>query len=155
MLSGSIAMSQYAVTRFTRDIDIVINLKQENVPKILEIFSGQFYLNEETVKKETAKRGMFNVIDNRSGFKVDFILLKDDPFSKCEFERKTYKKINGFSAWLITLEDLVISKIIWIQQYQSEMQIKDIQALLRNPSADKNYITEWCKKLDLQTFNLV
>jgi len=50
---------------------------------------------------------------------------------------------------------LIIAKIIWIQQYQSERQIFDIENLLLNPEKDMDYIKNWCIKLNLQTFNLL
>ena len=57
--------------------------------------------------------------------------------------------------WVISLEDLIIAKIIWIQDYQSEKQILDIENLLLNPDKDMNYIKEWCNNMNLRTLNLL
>ena len=57
--------------------------------------------------------------------------------------------------WVISLEDLIIAKIIWIQDYQSEKQILDIEKLLLNPDKDMNYIKEWCNNLNFRTLNLL
>lgn len=155
MLSGSIAMSIYAVPRFTRDVDIVINLKKEEAEKFISIFSDKFYLNQKTVIEETVKKGMFNVIDQTSGYKIDFIVKKNNEFRDEEFKRRRYEKIFDFHAWIVSPEDLILSKLIWIQKSQSDTQINDIRSLLRNTSIDKNYILAWCKKLKIFTFNLI
>ncbi|MEA3451675.1 MAG: hypothetical protein U9Q83_07195 [Bacteroidota bacterium] len=57
--------------------------------------------------------------------------------------------------WVISLDDLIIAKIIWIQDYQSEKQIMDIEKLLISPDINMDYIKKWCKKMNLQTFNLL
>ena len=155
MLSGSVAMTIYAVPRFTRDIDIIVNLKKEDIEKFISIFSERFYLNKKTIEQEVAKKGMFNIIDNESCYKIDFIVKKENEFRDEEFRRKKYEKVFDFNAWMVSAEDLVISKLIWIQISQTEMQISDIRALLRNSSMDRKYILEWTKKLQLSTFNLI
>lgn len=56
---------------------------------------------------------------------------------------------------MVPPEDLVISKMAWIQQLQSEKQMNDIRDLLQLPGIDMNYINKWCSELSLQTFNLL
>ncbi len=155
MLSGSMAMNNYAIPRMTLDIDIVIKLQEENLTDFFSIFGDNFYLNKETVKKETLNYGMFNAIDYETGFKIDFIVQKNTEYRKTEFERRTKLQIADFDVWIVSPEDLVISKIAWIQQIESDKQKTDIQNLLAYPLIDKNYIGKWCEKLNLNTFNLL
>lgn len=155
MLSGSIALNNYCVPRMTVDIDIVIELYEEKLYDFLSIFDENFYYNSETVKSETKKRGMFNIIDHETGFKIDFILRKGSEYRKHEFMRRKRTKIEDIEVWMVTPEDLVISKIDWIQHYQSEKQITDIKNLMAISGIDKNYIAEWSQKLSLNTFNLI
>lgn len=155
MLSGSIAMTIYATPRFTRDIDIVINLKKEDVNSFISIFTDTFYINNNTVLEEIEKKGMFNVIDQNSGYKIDFIIKKETDFRNEEFRRKVYKPIFNFNAWIVSPEDLFISKIIWIQSSPSDMQMSDLRALINHKAIDKKYISDWCTKLKLLTYNLI
>ncbi|GAH99841.1 unnamed protein product, partial [marine sediment metagenome] len=94
-------------------------------------------------------------IDNNSGYKVDFIIRKDSEYRKLEFNRKKRTSVLGFDTWIVSVEDLIISKLDWIQQFQSDKQIDDIKNLLEHPKCDKAYIQTWCKKLNLKTFNLI
>lgn len=88
MLSGSIAMNSYTVPRMTLDIDIVIELKEENLDAFLSLFDDTFYINHDTVRHEVTRQGMFNVIDHRTGFKVDFIVRKNSRYRLHEFGRR-------------------------------------------------------------------
>ncbi len=155
MLSGSIALNNYAIPRMTMDIDIVISLHEENLQDFLSIFDEKYYINKDVVKTETKRLGMFNVIDHETGFKIDFILRKNSEYRKHEFSRREKIKIVDFDVWIVSSEDLVISKIEWIQQLQSDKQTSDISNLLALPEINKIYIKKWCEKLKLNTFNLI
>ena len=52
-------------------------------------------------------------------------------------------------------EDLIISKLQWIQILQSERQMNDIRNLLQLKDIDMQYIKNWISKLNLTTFNIV
>lgn len=155
MLSGSIAMNSYTVPRMTLDIDIVIELKEENLDAFLSLFDDTFYINHDTVRHEVTRQGMFNVIDHRTGFKVDFIVRKNSRYRLHEFGRRQKIRLEDMDIWMVSPEDLVVSKIIWIQQLKSDKQIEDIENLLAMPLLDINYIRYWCEELKLETYNLI
>jgi len=155
MVSGSMAMTLYTIPRMTRDIDIIIELHKEDIDKFYDIFAGHAYIDKLTIEEEVKRRGMFNVIDHRTGYKIDFMLKKINEYRSVEFERRQFTTDFGFPMWVVSLEDLILSKLIWIQEYQSERQMEDIKNLLRNDTADMAYIRDWCQKLGLNTFNLL
>ncbi len=155
MLSGSVAMNVYTVPRMTRDIDIVISLRFEDIDKFAKIFEEGFYIYKEGIEEEIRRRGMFNVIDFKSGQKIDFIVRKNTAFHLNEFERRRRISTFGFDVWIVSIEDLIIAKIIWIQELQSDRQMGDIQNLFDNTTVDKEYVINWCKELSLNTFNLI
>jgi hypothetical protein len=155
MLSGSVAMSAYTVPRFTRDFDFVVHLKKENVPLLIEEFSEGYYCDEDAVKDAIASKTMFNIIDHKSGYKADFIILKDDSYSHVEFERRKKELVNNISLYLVSLEDLLISKLLWIQEFQGNLQAEDIKTLAALPEIDWIYIRHWIDILKLNTFNLL
>ncbi len=155
MLSGSIALNYYAVPRMTMDIDIVIELDENNLFDFFSIFDESYYINKDTVKEEIKRSGMFNVIDHSTGFKVDFIVRKKTLYRNLEFTRRKNIQIGDLHVWIVTPEDLIISKMVWIQQLQSDKQMEDIRNLLAIPGIDRNYIRNWCKKLNLNTYDLL
>jgi len=154
MISGSMAMFVYTVARTTRDIDIVIELSEESLDSFYEIFKDQFYLHKPSVEEEVQRKGMFNAIDNRSGLKIDFVIRKNLPFRKEEFHRRKRHKLFGHEAWVVSAEDLILSKLIWIQDIQSDRQKEDIKSLLEQP-VDYRYIKKWVDDLKINTFGLL
>jgi hypothetical protein len=50
---------------------------------------------------------------------------------------------------------LLISKVIWIQDYQSAQQAEDIKNLTAIENMDWPYIKKWISKLNLKTFDLL
>jgi len=154
MLSGSMAMNFYSVSRATRDIDIVINLKENEIDRFIN-YLDNFYFNKETIINETQREGMFNIIDLNSGFKIDLILLKKTEYFLKAFNRKKISKQLGSEIYIISIEDLIIAKLLWIQQLQSERQKEDIKMLLKNEETDIKYIKEQTEKLKINVFNLI
>lgn len=98
---------------------------------------------------------MFNIIDHASGFKADFIILKDDEYREIEFNRRVKVDFWGMPVYLVSTEDLLLSKLIWIQDIQSAIQMDDIRNLAVPTNVDWNYINRWMTKLNLNTFSLL
>ena len=155
MLSGSVAMSLYTQPRFTRDYNFVAHLKDTDVKKFIRSFSDGYYFNEESMRDAMNAKSMFNIIDHKSGYKADFVILKNESFRQTEFERRRELKFLNMPISVVAPEDLLISKIIWIQELQSGVQMEDIKLLSKVEELDWKYINNWVEKLNLKTFNLL
>jgi hypothetical protein len=153
MLSGSVAMGFYAAVRTTFDIDIVIELYQKDVPVFVNTFLG-FYVFEEGIHEEIKRRGMFNIIDNNTGVKIDFILRKNSEYDKIAFSRRRQMDDFYTDIYVISPEDLIIAKLKWIQEMYSDRQISDIKQLLSSTNLEIDYMMNWITELKLKTFNL-
>jgi hypothetical protein len=94
---------------------------------------------------------MFNIIHFESSYKIDFIISSTQAFEIHKFQRRQPIDYLGMKIWVITLEDLIISKLNWIQQLESELKKRNIESLLQNPNADMDYVIKWCKELNLRT----
>lgn len=88
MLSGSVAMSLYTQPRFTRDYDFVVNLGDQHINELLKNFNDGYCINDESVKDAIKRKTMFNIVDHKSGYKADFVILNDDPFRQTELLRQ-------------------------------------------------------------------
>ena len=155
MLSGSVAMGVYIVPRATRDFDFVVYLQPKDVDSFVFNFQEGYYCNAESVKDAVKRHSLFNIIDYSSGYKADFVILKNEDFRQLEFKRRVKMEYFDKIIYLVSVEDLLLSKLIWIQELQSGVQMEDIKNLSQLETLDWNYINEWIKKLKLQTFNLI
>jgi hypothetical protein len=156
MLSGSIALGIYTIPRMTRDIDFVIHLEAKNLDLFVDSFKEGFYCDRDGIKDAmVGPVKMFNIIDHESGYKADFVVLKDDPFRLEEFRRRLRVDYFEKTIYVVSPEDLLISKLIWIQDFQSAVQIEDIKSLVVVDNMDWEYISKWVKQLKLRTFDLI
>ncbi len=154
MVSGSVALNIYGIPRMTRDIDIVIELSKDRIDEFANLFPNS-YFDKKVIRDEIKRQGMFNIIDHSTGFKIDFMIRKETEYFNFAFQRRKRIKELDTELWVIDIDDLIIAKIIWIQQSQSEKQMLDIENLLLNPEKNIDYIKSWCNKLNLQTFKLL
>ena len=150
MLTGSMAMSHYAIPRFTRDIDFIVQLKTEDADKIHALFSGHYYLSRPAVSSAISRESMFNLIHFQYSIKVDFVVLKSSEFRQLEFSRKQRAKMNGFTVWIVSKEDLILSKLLWAKDSHSEMQLRDVKNLIAT-GYDEEYLNQWTQSLNLQS----
>lgn len=139
MVTGSMAMSFYAQPRMTRDIDLVVALNPEDAQKIIELFVNDYYLEPASVKRAISRRSIFNLIHDKTSSKVDFIVLKSEPFRQEEFSRRRALTVAGFETWIVSREDLILSKLYWAKDSRSEMQLKDVRNLL-SENCDAEYL---------------
>ena len=150
MVTGSFAMSAYGKPRFTRDIDIVLEIKPETVDKFCALFEKDYYISKNSVERAVNNRSMFNLIHLEKAVKIDCIVCKNTEFEKLKFQRRREAKIGELAFWTITKEDLILSKLVWASKSFSETQIRDIANLTMN-EYDAEYVQVWVKKLDLET----
>ncbi|MCY7349315.1 MAG: hypothetical protein LH606_01430 [Cytophagaceae bacterium] len=95
---------------------------------------------------------MFNLIDQETFYKIDFIVRKNTLYETVKFNRRQKIALGEQLVWVISPEDLVLSKLQWVQQLQSERQLDDIAKLLKASALDLGYLQEWTQKLNLNTF---
>ncbi len=148
MLTGSLAMMQYKVYRMTADIDIVIELKNEHANQIVSAFEPDYYVPHGRVRDAISQKFMFNVIHLDTAFKIDLVLKKKSEYQQNAFERRRKLDFYGKEIYIITLEDLIISKLNWAKDSLSEKQLTDVENLLQN-EYDTDYVKDWTNKLGI------
>ena len=79
---------------------------------------------------------MFNAVDPESGWKVDFIMRKDRPFSHSEFDARMTIIFSGLELTVARAEDVIVAKLEWSQLGDSERQLRDVAEILAVQGAD-------------------
>jgi hypothetical protein len=130
MLTGSMAMNYYAQPRMTRDIDLVVKLASEQTDLLIGMFETEYYVERPTVARAIAQRSMFNLIHNETIIKLDCIVLKSDRYRQQEFARRRLVSLGDFETWIVSREDLILSKLYWARDSKSELQLRDVKNLL-------------------------
>ena len=124
-----------------------------SLPGLTDLLSSAgYYVSLAAAKEASAHEGQFNAIDPESGWKVDFILRKNRPFSISEFERRTRVSALGLELYMATREDLVVAKLEWARKGESELQLRDVRAILSTagPGFEWDYVDRWVGELALE-----
>ena len=150
MIVGSLASTYYGQPRSTQDIDVVIDPTATSLRAFLGSLSAEdYYASEQAALDAFDGRGMFNVIDHATGWKIDLIILKRRPFSQEEFRRRTAARMLGQEVHIASAEDTILSKLEWAAQSASQRQERDVAGILdvKGESLDADYIERWAKVL--------
>ncbi len=151
MITGSIAANFYSIPRMTRDIDVVIELKESDVERIYNAFEKDFYIDKDMVSDAVKRAGMFNVIHYEAVFKVDFIIRKNDQYNIEGFKRRRKVKVDDFEFYIASPEDLILSKLCWAKDGESDLQITDVKNLIKQTKRlDEDYLARWAKYLGVK-----
>ena len=152
MVTGSVASSFHGEPRATRDLDIVIDPDPEGLGRLIrELEAAGLYVDAGVALAALDDRTQFNAIDSATGWKVDFIVRKDRPFSHEEFTRRTHASLLGTPAWIASPEDCIIAKLEWAVAAGSDRQLRDVAGMLEvaGETLDLAYVDRWVAGLGL------
>lgn len=153
MITGSVASSYHGEPRATRDLDIVIDPDPAGISRLVdELGAAGLYVDTDAARRAFDDRTQFNAIDGTTGWKVDFLIRKDRPFSREEFGRRAHANLLGTAAWIASPEDTIVAKLEWAVASGSDRQLSDVAAMLDigGESLDLAYIDRWVAGLGLR-----
>lgn len=151
MIVGSMASIAYGESRFTHDIDIVVDLNHESVIKVCEAFPDpDFYVSLPAAEEAVRRRSQFNVIQPKTGLKIDFMLSRRTEWGQHQMSR--CKRVQIFpDQWGYTAapEDVILGKLLYYKEGQSDKHLRDIAAMLdvSHDLVDRDDVSSWATKL--------
>jgi hypothetical protein len=150
-ITGSWASTTYGLPRTTHDLDVVIAISTEQAAELAAAFPEPFYADAVWMQTAAAEHTFFNVIDPATGLKVDFWPVKDDEFSRLQFQRRRRQELFGRSVWMLSPEDVLLSKLLWYQASESDTQLRDCVGIWKAQRAglDQAYLARWAQRLKL------
>ena len=155
MVTGSFASSVHGEPRMTLDADLVIDPPNRgSLARLVRVLQEHdFYASPQAAAEAWANRRMFNAVSNRTQYKLDLILTKDNPFDRERFSRRTREAFSTGSLWVTTPEDIVLGKLDWGRRMGgSERQDRDVTGVLVEQGAalDAVYLDRWADELGLR-----
>ena len=132
----------------TRDIDIVAVLHPLHADRLERLLRDVFVCDRDTMRDAIVARRMFSVIHRAAVQKIDVIVRTDADYELEKFERRRRVSIDGQEMWLISPEDLVLSKLVWAKGSRSELQARDVSSIMAlQPDLDWPYLNRWAVRL--------
>ena len=157
MLTGGLAVTVWGRARSTLDIDIVLDIKRNDVKKLASAFQKEnFYIDEEAIEMALNKKISFNAIDFETNTTIDCYLVGNNEYEEGRFQRKIVKNIVGIRVNIISPEDLILIKLLWYKDSGSTRHLEDAESILKITKVNLKYIQEWSKKqLTLEIFKKI
>jgi len=149
MVAGSVGSSLHGRPRATQDIHIVVVLTQDQLNDFLQSLGEAYYVSHEAANQALQNGAMFNVIDIESGWKADLIVRRPRAFSREEFNRRRQVDLSGRRFWVVSPEDVILSKLEWIKGRESAVQYADALgvAVVHYHGLDRDYLRTWAMDL--------
>ncbi|MFP4379573.1 MAG: DUF6036 family nucleotidyltransferase [Candidatus Sumerlaeia bacterium] len=152
MITGSIALHFYAIPRMTRDIDIVVEISESHIDALIKVFESDCYLDAEMIHAAIRNKSMFNFIHTAMAVKLDFIVRKSSPYRIKEFERRRKISYADTSFFIVSPEDLILSKLWWARDSLSETQLKDVRGIMGClGDLDFDYMEHWAREMGIES----
>lgn len=153
MLSGSFSSSLHGQPRATNDADIVIAPAEKQLIAFVKSLGDDYYVSPNAARDAFKNNSVFNVIDIQNSWKADFIIRKDRPFSREEFQRRRKANIMGLAVWVVSPEDIILSKLEWAKNSESNQQFQDALgvATVQYDRLDRDYLHKWAKELQVES----
>ena len=153
MVTGAVASIIYGEPRLTNDIDMVVELKVNDVDKILGAFpDNEFYCPPaEIMKIEIGRnqRGHFNIIHHETGFKADVYLVGEDSLHHWAIANRTVVNVEGEEIWVAPPEYVIIRKLEYYKEGGSNKHLRDIIGIIEI-SEDRINFKELQHKIEYQ-----
>jgi hypothetical protein len=155
MISGSHASIYYGEPRLTRDVDVIVALRVDHLPALLSRFpADEYYVDGAAAREAIRTSGQFNIIHPSSGLKIDIYVNPDTPYDRTRLARRQrLPLVPGVSAFFARPEDIILYKLLYQQQVESGMHVRDIVGIIRVSGAelDEHYIRHWAEQLGVRT----
>jgi hypothetical protein len=153
LISGSVASTSYGDPRFTNDIDVVVELQTKHLDGLEAAFPvTEFYWSRDAAYEAIRSRFQFNILHPASGLKIDVIVPAGSELDRSRFQRRRRVPTGfGFDVWMSSPEDVILKKMEYYKEGQSEKHIRDILGVLKvqREKIDREYIAFWVERLQL------
>jgi hypothetical protein len=154
-VGGSLASATRGVPRASIDVDMVAELRPEQVAGLVAALQDQYYVAEERVRQAVSTHRSFNVIHLATMMKVDVFVSRGRPFDMSIFERLTLEPLDPSDTTrhypVPRAEDVVLLKLEWFRAggEVSERQWADVTGVIRVGGAelDHRYLARWAAAL--------
>lgn len=156
MITGSVASILYGKPRLTQDMDVVVVFPISKIGTFVNSFDiNDYYCPPDEVIKDAiqlGERGHMNVIDQKTGFKIDIYPAGSDDLTGWGFEnKKRVELIAKEEVWVAPPEYVILKKLTFYKEGGSQKHVEDIKGMLEvsGDQINTSIIEKWVRKLSL------
>lgn len=153
-ITGSIASSLHGQPYDSQDIDIGVFMTVSQGQQLAMSLPQRFYRSEEALVEAVERRTMANLIDTATQLKIDLCVLPEEPFYQKVMQRRARTSFGPDvpTFWVVSPEDVVLMKLIWRKESQSQKQWQNALSVVRTQGLrlDWRYLHTWAGALGIR-----
>ena len=144
LLAGSFASNFFGLPRSTKDAGFVVQLSGGVGAEFGQRLGSEFELDTQLTFETVTGTCRQMVYHLRSPFKIEIFLLSKDAHDQIRFLRRREEDLFGRKVWLLSPEDVIVSKLRWARR-KDEEDVRGVMAVQRG-KLDWSHIEHWCRQ---------
>jgi hypothetical protein len=156
-VGGSLASSAYGRPRATADVDLVAELRMEQIGAFVEQLQPTYYVERASAREAVQTRRSFNLIHLETMVKIDVFVPENRPFDQQEMSGAGRQALDlaadARTFFVKSPEDLVLRKLAWFRAggEVSERQWSDVVGVLKVQAGrlDREHLARWSAELGI------
>lgn len=155
LLTGGFAAGYYGFPRATHDIDFLVEIEKNSLNSLrraLHNLGKSYLVNTVELDKAITAPTIVTAFHFTSGLKIDFWIVESGNFSK-EWERKKERTLYSQKIFLVSPEDLILTKLSWYKKLPSERHFRDCVGIwkVQKGHLDLTYLKKRAKALGVES----
>ncbi|MTJ09849.1 hypothetical protein [Anabaena sp. UHCC 0204] len=153
-VNRGVASSIHGEPRSTRDLDLVIEVKPNQIDLLVKNLEASGYYCPASAVEDLQRDcgNMLNITHTETIANADIYITDNSPYSISQMNRRILINVDGIPVfWIASAEDIILQKLRWGKGSKSEKQWRDVLGIikLQAENLDYSYLTEWAENLDL------
>ncbi len=145
---GSLASNFYGIARSTQDADVVISFRPNEVHALLDALGSDFQRDPQMAFETVTGTTKTLLRVKKTKFQIELFHLSSDSHDQERFARRQTVNIFGRHTQLLSVEDVVVTKLRWAYLANRPKDLMDARAVIRiqSDNLDWPYINGWCEQ---------
>jgi hypothetical protein len=151
-VTGGVAAIAYGEPRTTQDLDVVLSIQVESVGRLASTLESAGFYVPGVDDIISGRMKTLQVTNMNSIARADLVIATEGEFEEIKFSRRQqYQLPDGTEVYLSSPEDLILNKLRWGKQADSQKQWRDVLGVLKvqAENLDFTYLIGWANRLDV------
>jgi hypothetical protein len=152
-ITGGVAAIVYGEPRTTRDLDVVLAIQREDLDRLVAALEEKKFYVPGVEDAKSGRMKTLGITHIETIARADLVIAGHEEFDRIQFDRRESIEMPGTGEFYIASpEDLILNKLRWGKQSQSEKQWRDVLGILKvqGDTLDFDYLKEWSLQLGLR-----